>query len=199
MPRIVTAIRTALVGRPITPGSDPSRSGSTQALTEAEEEKAREANEPLVLNETHGVRAAAGTPPPEYPSLPTAGSQSKEFLLAGTDAEGGHHFAHIAGPPPFYYPGGVPLVRGSVRSSGSSSGSGSNGGPPPRYTPQDAMVMMINRRRAAQISSLATLLVFLTAFLVLSTGILGGIYLFRQFSRSMEVSLSCFSLFAAIK
>jgi len=72
-----------------------------------------------------------------------------------------------------------------------------------RMTPQEAMVMMINSRRAGQgpgrngsagtyvttnarLSSLATMMIFLVAFLVLSTGILGGIFLFRQFTRSLD-------------
>lgn len=72
-----------------------------------------------------------------------------------------------------------------------------------RMTPQEAMVMMINARRNghgpgrngtsgtyvttnARLSSLATMMIFLVAFLVLSTGILGGIFLFRQFTRSFD-------------
>lgn len=39
------------------------------------------------------------------------------------------------------------------------------------------------RQRARRISSLTTLIVFLTALLVFATGIIGGVYMYRQFTQ----------------
>jgi integral membrane protein 2B len=47
----------------------------------------------------------------------------------------------------------------------------------------NALMVTVMRNRAHRVSSLTTICVFLTALLVFATGILGGVYLYRQFNQ----------------
>jgi integral membrane protein 2B len=50
---------------------------------------------------------------------------------------------------------------------------------------------LILKARARRVSTATTVCLFLTALLVMSIGIIGGVYLYRQFARSQVSRHSC--------
>lgn len=64
--------------------------------------------------------------------------------------------------------------------------------------PRSSLMVTVMRNRARRVSSLTTVCVFLTALLVFATGILGGVYLFRQFNQYKVIALQLASMLPTI-